>query len=373
MKVLFIVTKSEVGGAQRYILDTSVSLAKQGYEILVGAGGNGPLLKRVKSQAPGAETFTLKRLKRTPGPISAFLGIWEIYNLLKKEKPDVLFLNSFVAGILGSIAGRFYKKSRVIYRIGGWSFRDPRPAWQNKIILWLEKWSARFKDKILVNCEIDCELALKYKIAPKEKIQKIYNGLDPDKLEFLPKAIAREKLLSRSHLDSKIVGCVANFYKTKGLKYLIEAVHFTDVKTVIIGDGPLRPELEKLIKKYNLEEQVILVGRIPDAYKYLKAFDAFALPSLKEGFPWIILETMAAEVPIVTTNVGAIPEIIEDGKEGILVEPKNSQKLAEKITYLLGHSEKSQEMTVLAKQKLVQQFTLQKMLEKTKEVLAQQD
>ena len=373
-KILFIITKSELGGAQRYILDTSVSLAKQGYEVLVAAGGNGPLLKRVKFQAPDVKTFTLKRLKRTPGPINAFLGILEIYKLLKEEKPDILFLNSTAAGILGSIANHFYKKSRVIYRIGGWAFRDPRPKWQNKIILWLEKYTARFKDEIIVNCEIDRELAIKHRIAPSEKILKIYNGLDVEKLEFLPKAMARQKLLSRklskNDIDSStIVGCVANFYKTKGLKYLIEAVRLVNVKTVIIGDGPLRPELERLIKEYNLENQIILTGRIPDAYKYLKAFDVFVLPSLKEGFPWIILEAMASETPIIATNVGALPEIIEHGKEGLLIDIKNSQKLAEKIAYIIEHPEKSQEMTALAKQKLIQQFTLQKMLEKTKQLL----
>lgn len=369
MKILFIITKSEVGGAQRYILDTSVSLAKQGYDVLVAAGGNGPLLKRVKSQESNVETFSLKRLKKTPGLINTLFSIREIYNLLKKERPDVLFLNSTVAGVIGSITGRFYKKARVIYRIGGWAFRDPRPQWQNRIILWLEKYTARFKDKIIVNCEIDQQLAIKYKIAEKEKIHKIYNGLNIEKLEFLPKDVARKKLLSGNYPNERIIGCVANFYKTKGLKYLIEAVHLANTKTVIIGDGPLRPEFEKLIKKYKLENQVFLVGRIPDAYKYLKAFDVFVLPSLKEGFPWIILETMAAQIPIIATNVGAIPEIIEDGKEGLLIEPKNSQKLAEKIIYVLEHPQETQKMAYLAKQKLVQQFTLEKMLEETKAVL----
>ncbi len=413
-KILFIVTQSEFGGAQRYIFDTSLYLANEGYEVLVAAGEkDGELSAKLKTQnsKPQLKTQNLKYLKRIPGPISVFLSIREIYKLLKKEKPDVLFLNSTTAGILGSIAGRLYKKSRVIYRIGGWAFRDPRPAWQNKIIIWLEKWTARFKDKIIVNCEIDRQLAIKYKIGtegaalnkvkgPVEErdsspsaqndnsrlpeIVKIYNGVDVNKLQFLLKEKAREYLFSLltsdvnigcQHRMSPIVGTVANFYRTKGLKYLIEATHILNsgFKIIIIGEGRLRTKLESLIKKYNLENTVFLVGRIPNAYKYLKAFDVFVLPSLKEGFPWVILEAMAAEVPIVATKVGAVPEIIENTKEGLLVEVKNSPKLAEKIASVLGHPDKARQMASLARKKLEQQFTLQKMVEATKKVFNPRD
>ena len=107
-----------------------------------------------------------------------------------------------------------------------------------------------------------------------------------------------------------------------------------------------------------MENKVLLAGRIPDAYKYLKAFDVFVLPSLKEGFPWIILEAMAAEIPIIATKVGALLEILE---EEFLVEPKNSQELAKKISWMLQHPTKA---------KLKQKFTSQTMLTETAEMLS---
>lgn len=373
MKILFIITQSEFGGAQRYIYEITSHLDPQQYEVVLAAGqGDDELMLNVKYQR-------LKYLKRVPF-LSTILAIWEIKNLLKKGKPDVLFLCSTTAGILGSIAGWLYKKRgsslKIIYRIGGWAFRDPRPSWQNKIIIWIEKLTAQFKDKIIVNSEIDRQLALQYKIAPENKIIKIHNGVDVNELKFLPPQKARQRLLSRSFLDSLIIGVIANFYKTKGLEHLIEAADILNSKFlirnskfVIIGDGKERSRLEGLIKKYGLENTVFLVGRISDARKYLKALDIFVLPSIKEGFPWVILEAMAARIPIVATKVGAVAEIIENTKEGLLVEAKNSQALAEKIIWLLKRPKQAQQMARQARKKVEKQFTLRKMIESTVEVI----
>ncbi len=150
-KILFLVTQSEMGGAQRYIYEVSKALAER-YEILVAAGdpafakasaGKGELFQKLKNTR--VRPVYLKRMKRTPNPYLAISAIAEIARLLKKERPDVLFLCSTTAGLLGSIAARIYRgrtspkitgevrpqKIRVIYRIGGWAFGDPRAGWKN--------------------------------------------------------------------------------------------------------------------------------------------------------------------------------------------------------------------------------------------------
>lgn len=378
-KIIFLVTQSEFGGAQRYVFEVARVLSGK-HDILVAAGkpafakasagkSDGELFQKLKN-IPVKPVY-LKRLKRTPWPWQAILAIGEIYNLLKQEKPDVLFLCSTTAGLLGSIAAKIYRgRTSVIYRIGGWAFNDPRPFWQNWLIFWMEKITARFKDLIIVNSGYDWQIAVKKGIISPEKIVKIYNGIDVGSLDFLSKEGARNLLTSDFNrlLKSEVnkvnklwIGCVANFYKTKGLEYLIEAVSRLSLprrlSLIIIGDGRLRPKLEAQIKRLGLEDKVTLVGRIPDAYKYLKTFDVFVLPSLKEGFPWVILEAITAGIPIVATRVGALPEILE---EEFLVEPKDSDELAKKISRMLEHP---------ALPKLKQEFSLQKMVGETENAI----
>ena len=364
-KILFIVTQSEMGGAQRYIYEVARLLDKNRHEVLVAAGeGDGGLFQKLRDI--NIETVSLKQLRRTPWPWQITSSLWEIRNLLRKERPDVLFLCSTTAGLLGSLASLNVRgRTSIIYRIGGWAFRDPRAFWKNWLILAAERLTAPFKDLIIVNSEIDRKLALKYKIVPERKLVKIYNGIDINSLNFLSRDEAQSKLGLNQSGKEKIIGTVANFYKTKGLEYLIEAAaQMMEVTPssvfVIIGDGRERPKLEELIKKYGLEKRVVLTGRIPDAYQYLKAFDVFVLPSLKEGFPWIILEALAAQIPIVATNVGALPEILN---EEFLAAPGNAEALAKKIGGMLKHPTETE---------LRPEFTSQKMLAETLAALQRQ-
>ena len=303
-KILFLVTQSDLGGAQKYVYDLYTSL--QGFEISLAAGKyNGKLFKKIKGTG-------LKHLKRIPK--RPFLCLKEIKEVLEREKPDVLHLNSFSASFFGSIAAR-KKDIKVIYTVHGWAFLEPNIF--KKIFCYLaEKITEKYKDKYIVLSDLDYKQGLK--ITKKEKIVKIYNGIKP--LDFLSKEDARKALNIKG---DNVIGAISNLYKTKGLKYLSE----TNLSNIyVIGEGPERKNLRGLN----------LLGHIPDAYKYLKAFDVFCLPSLKEGFPFVILEALQANIPIVATKVGSLPEILE---EKYLVEPKNTKALREKIQTLLKTKE----------------------------------
>ena len=208
----------------------------------------------------------------------------------------------------------------------------------------------------------------------------IHNGIDALKMDFLSKDEARLKLSKKSAkiFQAKfIVGTIANFYPTKGLSFLIDAVHLLknsisneipNIKFLIIGDGEEKKNLELRIKNYGLEKEIILLGQIAEAHKYIKAFDLFVLPSVKEGFPWVILEAMAAKLPIIATDVGAMPEIIENGKNGILVKPKNPQELAEAIKYLIENERILQELAIQAHQTVLFKFPIEKMIHETEKL-----
>lgn len=386
-RVLFIITQEEFGGAQKFLYELTTRLSRENYEILVAVGENkkGEFMKSLAQN--NIDVKTLRFLKRRVNPILDFLAVIELMKIINKYKPNYLHLNSSKAGILGSISGfmiknlRFkkFKKLKVIYRIGGWSFNDPWPLWKKKLFIAVEKITARFKDIIVVNNKSDYEQAIKLKIKPRKEIKLIYNGIDALKTEFLNKDEARLKLfknLSKNHdkifQADFIVGTVANFYPTKGLEYLVEAVNILksnlnikNCKFLIIGDGERKTELESKIASYKLEKDLILVGQIPEADKYMRAFDFFVLPSVKEGLPWVILQAMAAKLPIISTRVGGVPEIIEDGKNGILVEPKEPLEMAKAIKYILENERARQEFGIEAHQTVLFKFPIEKMVRET--------
>ncbi len=381
-KILFIITQSEFGGAQRFLMELVTHLDAGTHESLV-ASQPGELLDALKAKNIPVEA--LKWLRRDISPISDLLGLWEIYKLLRREKPDVLFLLSSKAGFLGSLAACFntalyYSRPlRVIYRIGGWAFNDPQSRISRALFILAEKISARWKDVIIVNSRHDATQAKRLGIKPRQQLAIIHNGINTASLDFLSREEAREKLdamlsYKLKAISYKLIGCIANFYKTKGLPYLIEAmaeIHKThpDAKLVIIGDGRERKNLELRIADCGLEKNVMLVGRLAEAWRYLKAFDIFVLPSLKEGFPWALLEAMAAQVPVIATSVGAIPEIIKNNENGMLVAPGDAKALQQAISELLNNAPLRDNLALHAKETVEQKFKLDRMIQKVENLL----
>jgi len=387
-KILFIITKSEMGGAQRFLYEFITHLDPQKYKLLVAAGlpaqtgSNGQLIEKLREK--GIEVASIKNFSNAPG-LKNFLAFFETFNLIRKFKPDILYLLSSEAGFIGAIAGKLYrllfwrKNPKIIYRIGGWAFKEPRNIFIKKIYLWAEKISAPFKDIIIVNSEFDRQLAIKNKIAKPDKIITIYNGLDVDNSKFLTEEEAK-KIIESKIRDTRykiqntiLISTIANFYRNKGLEYLILAAQKLknkglDWQFVIIGEGPERSKIENLIKKNNLENNVFLIGFITDAFECLKAFDLFVLPSVKEGQPWTILEAMAAGVPIVATNIAGIPETIENEKSGLLVEPADPEALSSAIEKMLTHPSLTQECAKNAVKIVREKFNISEMIQKNEEL-----
>ncbi len=382
-KVLFVITQSEFGGAQRFLYEVTTRLEKEKYDTLVASDSEGKSEFLNSLERKGIKTRRLRFLKRELNPVFDCLGIIELMKVINGFQPDYLHLSSSKAGVLGSIAGFKtkilrpvkFKNLKIIYRIGGWAFNDPRPWWKKKIFIAAEKITAKFKDIIVVNNKSDFEQAIKLGIRPRKELKLIHNGIDALKIEFLPKDKANSKL--KVPPADLVIGTIANFYPTKGLEHLIEAarilkfnygLNLEKIKFLIVGDGEERKNLEQKIKSHGLNKNVLLLGQIPEAYKYMRTFDIFILPSVKEGFPWVILEAMAAKVPVISTSVGAVPEIIENGKNGILVEPKKPDQLAEAIKYLMENEHIRREFALQAHQTVLFKFPIEKMIKETEEL-----
>jgi len=383
-RVLFVITQSEIGGAQQFLAQLISHLNPQEFDcsVVVGADGDHSL----KSLLPDTVPYRIARhLRRDPSIISDIKSLFELRAIFKEERPDVIFLNSSKAGFNGSWAASALPFRltgvHVIYRIGGWQFNDPLPRWKRLFYIFLEKVSARWKDVIIVNNQRDLADAQRLNIKPRYSLKLIHNGITPY-LEIPDKETARVQLISdaaKSALKGQaalfqtpcIVGTIANFYATKGLSVLIDAAAKvrSDAVFIIIGDGELRPALEQQIINLGLAKKVFLLGKKPRAINYISGFDLFVLPSLKEGFPWTLLEAVAAKVPVIATRTGAVPEIIESGRNGIIVPPGDAEKLAQAIDELIENPRLGQEMAIQAHQNLIKNFSLHDMIQRYEHLL----
>jgi len=302
-KVLLVVTKSNWGGAQRYVFDLATHLPKNEFEVAVVLGGDGPLAEKLR-----AEKTTIYRslsLGRDIAFGKDIQSFFELYLLFKKERPDVVHLNSSKAGALGALAARLAGVPTIIFTAHGWPFAERRSlVW--RAFAWVGSWAtALFAHRVI--CVSDAELRLgRYLPFVRHKMVRIYNGID------LNMSFGSGENIRRAFPPGvRIVGTVGELNHNKNQIALIEeARRNPNMYVAIVGEGELRHYLEKKIQEYGLEKRVKLFGFMPAA-EVLKGFDVFALPSIKEGLAYVILEARVAGLPIEASRIGGIGEAMD--------------------------------------------------------------
>jgi len=370
--ILYIITKSVWGGAAKYVYDLSINLSGE-FNVSIAAGGKSKFYKKIKET--DLPYYQMNNFQKSINPLKDIFVFFEILSLLVQLKPDIIHTNSSKAGGIAGLAGWTYKvlsnrKINLIFTAHGWAFAEDKSKWKIGLIKLFSKITAMFYDKIICVSEYDRKIALENNIAPEDKLITVHNGIDIKNINFLTKEEAQKKLIKKT--SPLVIGTIAEWTSNKGLIYLLKAIKKIKNKkidTILIGSGenPDKEKITKFIEKKNLKN-IHLIEFIPNAVNYLKAFDIFILPSTKEGLPYTIIEAMAAEVPVIATNVGGIPEMIENNINGILIESKNSQLLAVKILELINNPETTKEMTRKSRQKVEKEFTLDQMILQTKKI-----
>ncbi|MDP3726194.1 MAG: glycosyltransferase family 4 protein [bacterium] len=369
-KILYVITKSNWGGAQRYVHDLATSLSKEQFNVAVLFGGYGNLKEKLNSQ--GVRTIALPNFDRDTRLRNDTKTFFALIRIFKKERPDIIHLNSSKAGILGALAGRIARVQRIIFTAHGWAFNEERPWWQKKIITFLHIVTIVLSHKtIAVSNKTKNQIT--HLTFIKQKIVVVHNGIDT--LSFVSREDSRTFLSSKNKsLNNKKemawIGTIAELHTTKGLFYAIEAMQnvahrFPNIIYIIMGDGEKRQQLEEMIQTYTLSNRVFLLGHIDNAAEYLPAFDIFLLPSLSEALPYTLLEAGLAKLPVVGSAVGGIPEIIEDKKSGVLIPPRDSQAITDAMSELLEKPYLQKQYGDKLFEVVKEKFSLREMLQKT--------
>ena len=338
MKITYAITKGNWGGAQKYVFDLATAIKTRGYEVSVVFGAPGKL--EDVCQKAGITTRVLPLLQRDIHLFKEVSSFLTLRKILKEERPDILHLNSPKMGGLGSLAAQIVGVPKIIYTAHGWSWNEDRSP-LSKLLIKLSSWfTILMCDKVIVLSNYEKEQVSKWPWV-KNKIVVIPIGVEP--IAFLEREEARNILrASNSKIptssDTIWFGNIAELHRNKGLEYAIEAVGLLpkEIKCIyiIIGIGEELSNLQKLIDKLGLSDKVFLAGFQENAAKLLKAFDIFLFSSIKEGLPYTILEAGLAQLPVISTDVGSIHDVITDKVSGILVKRKKSELLKDAVILL---------------------------------------
>lgn len=303
MKILYGITKANFGGAQRYVFDLAKAMKKRGHDVAVLCGEGGVLADKLREE--GIRVIEIKGMKRDISLVNEFRSLYFIFRTLWKEKPDIFHTNSSKMGGLGSFAARLAGTKRVVFTAHGWPFWEKRNViW--RALAWFFSWlTAIFAHKVIVVSNYDLRIARKMPFVA-EKIVRVYNGIG-FKMSFGTGDLIRNAFPP----GKKIVGTVGELNDNKNQIALVEeAKNDPEMFVAIIGEGEQRDFLARKIKEYGLEERVKLFGYIPRE-EVMRGFDVFALPSRKEGLPYVLLEAKLAGLEIRASDVGGVREILE--------------------------------------------------------------
>lgn len=369
-KVLYIITKSNWGGAQRHVFDLAINIQKDKYDVVVAAGGNGPLHEKLK--AVGIKTIPIGVLQRDTNVLKDSSSLLAIFRVIKSEKPDILHLHSPKAGGLGALSARLLRVPRIIYTVHGWTYKEQRKGLEKFLIFIISWFTVVLAHKTIVVSKDDFEKSPSF--LTHGKIVMIHNGIAP--FDCLPRVESQREIFGETPIfpSNLTIGCIAELHRNKGLSYVIYAI--ADIRKQdadskhpiifgVIGDGEERKNLENLAKKTKLENSVFFAGYKENASKFLSAFDLFILPSLKEGLPYALLEAGSVGLPLIATSVGGASDIITDMETGILIRPTDVKEIGNALRFFVQNPEKIAEFGGRLKKKISEEFSLNKMVEKT--------
>lgn len=343
IKVLHI-TQAVIGGTLEYIKLFFTNIDKEKFDVELVCPAYGPMKDEI--EALGFKVYVID-MQREINLIKDFKTYEELKCLIRRVKPDIVHLHSSKAGVLGRLAA-YKNKIPNIYNPHGWSFSMVVSNKKKKVYALIEKFCSKYCDYIINISDDEQKLAIKYNISSKDKMKVIYNGIDIKKYETF---YDRKKVLNELNIpeDSFIIGMVGRITKQKSpetfiqiaskLKDKIENAYF-----ILVGDGELKFEIEELVKKLNVNDRVRITGWTNQVSKYISIFDVGLLTSKWEGFGLVLAEYMAAQKPVVASDVGGIKNVIINDFNGILVNPDDINGFCDAIIKIKNDNELRKEL-----------------------------
>jgi glycosyltransferase involved in cell wall biosynthesis len=364
IRLLEVVTRMDVGGVPSHVLLLLEGLCRRGYRITLACAHCTPA-HGAALEALGVRLLHLD-LRRLLSPVADLRAFAALYRLIREEEFDIVHTHMSKAALLGGLAGWLGGAPVVVntaHNLG--SIALPK-AWLRGLFWLYDKLllSITADSVITVTDRLRAEVVAR-RIVGSSRVRAIPNGLRPrPTLDDTEAGEARNALLAEigAGPGTLVVGSVARLVWFKGLDALIAALPAVaeacpECRLVLVGDGPMRAQLEQQAQALGVGERVAFLGERHDVERMLPAFDVFTLPSVSEGMPMTILEAMQASRPVVATSVGGVPELVADGESGLLVAPRDPAALADALIRLLGDATLRRAMGASGRDRVQAHFT----------------
>jgi glycosyltransferase involved in cell wall biosynthesis len=355
IEVLHLVEDLKTGGLERAIATIAEGLDRQRFEASVWCiARGGAVAAELKEKGIEVKILGISTYHKP-------FHLLKLSRLLRKAKPDIVHTHGYFGSVIGRLAAKTAGIPILINHVHStyWEYRKKH--------LLMEKFLSLVTQKIICCSKAVEDFVTGYERINPSKTLVIYNGVDEKRFSKIKNSSLLKAKLGLDS-DELVIGTVSSLFPHKGHKFLFEAAPlilaaFPSTRFLIVGDGVLRRELENRAEELNLSSRVIFAGTRKDVPDLLSLMDIFVLPSsIREGLGISIIEAMAAEKPVVATDIGGIPEVVKDGQTGLLVPPRNPAALARAIIELLNDPGKAKAMGKQGRARFEEKFTIGKML-----------
>lgn len=362
MRVLHVLASS-VGGGATHVFDLVTYKADEIEQRLVVPPDGGAVADRLRECGYRVEELDIAQGWK-------WKGFFSLVQYIREYQPDIVHCHGFRAGLYGRIAAKWVSQEvKTILTVHGFHLFYYKNRWKKKLLMSLERILRKWTDRVIAVSKTDWQHLLECRLVFKEKSKVILNGIQLT----VENPSSREKartILSISDPRQPIIATVCRLHHQKGVSYFMKAIphvlkSYPNARFLIMGDGPERRELEQMARDL---KNVHFLGNRNDVIELLPALDVCVSASLWEGLPLGLLEAMRAEVPIVATDVDGNRDVIEDGKSGLLVSPKDPEALAEAIVRLFQSPILARNLVKEAKIRLHTHFSLKDMVQKTQQI-----
>ncbi|MBF0244531.1 MAG: glycosyltransferase [Planctomycetes bacterium] len=371
--LLFIITRMIAGGAQKVVLDLIDNLNPDEFEVHLASGletgREGSLWKQLRERLPQERIHELPALVRDVNPLKEISAYFQIRRLLDTLKPDIVHTHTSKAGVLGRLASVragvpciVHSTHVLIYeeqaQIPGVSGR----GLLRRFFMALDRFCSHRTHMNITLSEEEVGQHLRLGLCRQRQLCCIPNGIP------LKAYAAIERKFSSPPFTNFRLGTAGRLNREKGHSLLIAMLHrllprYPFLSLDIAGSGPMEQELRELSKRLKVDGRVHFRGYVEDMVGYLSGIDLFVLGSHYEGFGLVLVEAMAASLPVVATDVGGVKEVVEDGVCGLIAPSGMDVELALSVEYFLENPHLLALFGQRGRKRALERFSLEHMVE----------